>query len=153
MSYDCENRYKVCRETAGLTQEQAAEVLHVSVRQLSDYENSKQRVPDEMVSSMAEQYNAPLLAWYHLKYNHPLGKFLPDLQEPRTNGDMAFQAILAKDELDPAVDDIKKIVSDGIVDESEQAAFRECIKRMRDVNGKIFSVVIYAEKIGAEGVK
>jgi transcriptional regulator with XRE-family HTH domain len=123
-------------------------LLNVAPRTLSDYENDHTRVPDDIVAAMAEAYNAPLLAYYHLKRFSPLGKYLPDLQEPQTHGDMAFQSILARDDLEPAVESIKKIVSDGVIDSGERTAFDECINEMRKVNGKLFSVVAYAEKIG-----
>ena len=37
--------YKICREAAGLTQEQAAEGLNCSVRSLARYESGEQHVP------------------------------------------------------------------------------------------------------------
>lgn len=153
MSNECENLYKICRTSAGLTQEQAAELLAVSQRTLSEYENGRARVPDDIVAAMVEVYNSPLIAYYHLKHFSPLGRYLPDIQEPQTNGDMAFQTIIARDELDPAVECIKKIVADGIIDRDEGGMFAEFVKTMRKVNGKIFSVVAYAEKIGGKPAK
>lgn len=148
MSNDCENLYKICRVSAGLTQEQAAELLAIAPRTLSDYERDQARVPDDTVARMAETYNAPLIAYYHLRRFSPLGKYLPDLQEPQTHGDMAFQAIIARDELGPAVDCIKRLVADGVIDSDEQGQFSECITALRRVYGKILSVVAYAERIG-----
>ena len=66
MSNECENLYKICRISAGLTQEQAAELLAVSQRTLSEYENGRARVPDDIVAAMVEVYNSPLIAYYHL---------------------------------------------------------------------------------------
>ena len=146
MPRTCENRYKVCRETAGFTQSQAADLLHTSERSLSDYENGKTKVPDDIVASMSEEYNAPLLAWWHLKETSVLGKYLPDIIMPQTNGDMAFQLVLAQDDLSPAVDSIKKIVSDGRIDGDEQADFAANIQQIKNVNGKLVSVVAYAEQ-------
>ena len=148
MSNDCENLYKICRVSAGLTQEQAAELLAIAPRTLSDYERDQARVPDDTVARMAEAYNAPLIAYYHLRRFSPLGKYLPDLQEPQTHGDMAFQAIIARDELGPAVDCIKRLVADGVIDSDEQGQFSECITALRRVYGKILSVVAYAERSG-----
>ena len=102
---------------------------------------------------MAETYNSPLVAYYHLKHFSPLGRYLPEIQEPQTNGDMAFQTIIARDELDPAVECIKKIVADGIIDSDESGKFAEFVRIMRKVSGKIFSVVAYAEKIGGKPAK
>ena len=151
MSKDCENIYKISRTTAGLTQEQAAELLSVATRTLTDYENGHTRVPDDIVVAMTETYNRPLLAYFHLKLYSPLGKYLPDIQEPQTNGDMAFQAIIARDELDPAVEDLKKIVADGIIETDEKDGFNTAIDVMRRVNGKLFSVVAYADRMEKKG--
>ena len=148
MSNDCENLYKICRVSAGLTQEQAAELLAIAPRTLSDYERDQARVPDDTVARMAEAYNAPLIAYYHLRRFSPLGKYLPDLQEPQTHGDMAFQAIIARDELGPAVDCIKRLVADGAIDSDEQRQFSECITALWRVYGKILLVVAYVERIG-----
>jgi len=65
MNVSCENRYKACRENTGFTQAQAAEILHVSERSLSDYENDKTKVPDDIVLRMSEIYSAPTLVWWH----------------------------------------------------------------------------------------
>lgn len=54
MSNECENLYKTCRVSAGFTQEEAAELLAVSSRMLSDYERDQARVPDDTVARMAE---------------------------------------------------------------------------------------------------
>jgi transcriptional regulator with XRE-family HTH domain len=146
MIKDCDNRYKISRETAGMTQAVAAELLHVSERSLSDYENGKTRVPDDIVAAMADTYNSPLLAWWHLKTTSILGKYLPDLVMPQTSGDMAFQLVLAQDELEPVVCDIKKILSDGVIDGAERVTFADNIKAIKRVNGKLISVVAFAEQ-------
>ena len=44
--------YKMCRENADYTQEYAAGALGVAVRTLSDYENDKLPVPDDIVDRM-----------------------------------------------------------------------------------------------------
>ena len=102
MNNNCVNGYKTSRQNAGFTQEQAVELISqitggdLAVRTLSDYENGHvKKVPDEIVAAMADAYNCPILAWWHMKRNSPLGKFLPDIIMPQTNGDMAFQLVLA----------------------------------------------------------
>ena len=44
--------YKICREQAGYTQEQAAELLHISVRMLCRYESGEAVVPNDLVAGM-----------------------------------------------------------------------------------------------------
>lgn len=147
MRKECENRYKLCRLSAGITQEQAAEIFDISVRVLSDYENGHTKVPDGIVALMTECYNAPLLAWWHVKNASILGKFLPDIIMPQTNGDMAFQLVLAEDELAPIVNEIKRIMSNGKVDEDEREDFDSSVELIKNVLAKLFSIIIYAEQI------
>ena len=59
--------YRTCRDAAGLTQEQAAEGLNCSVRQLARYESGEQRVPDDVAYRMAVLYDSQLLAVQHLR--------------------------------------------------------------------------------------
>jgi len=146
-SKECENRYKICRSTSGLTQEQAAELLGVAPRTLSDYENGHARVPDDIVATMADLYKSTILPWWHLKQTSVLGKYLPDIIIPQTNGDMAFQLILAKDTLEPTVEMIKSIMANGCIDEHEQDDFNKSIDMIRQVNAKLLSVIIYAGNI------
>ncbi|MDW5300220.1 MAG: helix-turn-helix transcriptional regulator [Sedimentibacter sp.] len=143
MNKVCMLYYKTCRESAGIKQEIAAEHLNVSIRSLSDYENGKARVPDDIVDSMAELYRSPLLAWWHLKTNSVLGKYLPDVFEPKTEVDMVFQGILAKDKLSPIVEGIKEIMSDGTIDDLEEDALNDHIDDMRIVNNKLTSIILW----------
>lgn len=145
MSEERENLYKVCRVSAGYTQEQASELLAVSVRTLSDYENGKTRVPDDIVDAMSKHYQSPLLAWWHLRNTSVLGKYLPDVVMPQTNGDMAAQLSIAEWRLKQVVDDIQRIMEDGEVTESEKPDFKKSIEFVRQVNSRLLSVIIYAE--------
>ncbi len=145
MSKECENMYKVCRCTAGFTQERAAELLVVAPRTLSDYENGRANVPDDVVAKMAEIYKSPLLAWWHLRETSVLGKYIPDIVMPQTNGDMAFQLIIAEDELKTSVQEIKRIIAAGEIGGAESELFKNNIDILRNINAKLLSVVIYAE--------
>ncbi len=142
MTDECKNYYKICRENAGLTQKEASNLLAVGERTLSAYENGT-KVPDEIVDKMAEVYNAPLLAWWHLKTFSILGKYLPDIQLPKTNGDMAFQTILANDQLKKATDMIKGIMADGVVTSDELDCYNEFKEIICDVTNKLMSVKTY----------
>jgi len=147
MTKDCQNRYKVSRANSGMTQESAASVLSVSPRTLSDYENGRAKVPDDIVATMSEVYKCPLLAWWHLRETSVLGKFLPDIQMPQTNGDMVFQLIIAQDDLAPRIDTIKQILSDGVICEHEQHDFDSAVQGLKQIKAKIMSSILYAKQI------
>lgn len=143
MNKECLYYYKTCRESAGIKQEVAAEFLNVSCRTLSDYENGRSKVPDDIVDCMAELYKSPMLAWWHLKTHSVLGKYLPDVIVPQTEVDMVFQGILAKDKLAPVVDGLKEIMSDGMIDELEEEILEGHIDDMRIVNNKLTSIILW----------
>lgn len=145
MTEQCENLYKLCRTSAGFTQEQAAELLNIAPRTLSDYENGKTRVPDDIVDAMSKNYNAPLLAWHHLKTTSVLGKYLPEVVMPQTNGDLIAQLSMAEWRLKQVVDDIQRIMENGKVEECEKLDFKNAIEYVRQINSKLLSVIIYAE--------
>ena len=147
MSNDCENLYKVCRTSAGLTQEQAAELLGVAPRTLSDYENERTRVPDDIVDAMSRIYKAPLLAWWHLRNTSVLGKYLPDVVMPQTNGDMTAQLCIAEWRVRQVVDEIQRIMENGRVEEHEKMEFQKAIGFVRQINSKLLSVIVYAEGV------
>lgn len=147
MTKEAGNYYKICRNTSGLSQEQASDLLNVTVHTLSKYENGHAKVPDDLVVAMTEHYKAPLLAWWHLKNTSVLGKFLPDIIMPQTNGDMAFQLIMAKDEIKSVAKEVMKIMSDGVIDDSEEVDFIESMELIRKVNAKLFSIIVYAEQM------
>ena len=147
MNKECENRYKICREIAGLTQEQAAEKLSVSLRMLSNYENDHSPVPDDIVDAMAELYDCTLLALWHLKETSVLGRHLPTITMPQTNGDMAFELILAQDGLAPSVMEVKRIVSSGEFCEVKKLELEKAMEAIRQAKSKLWAVILYAGKL------
>ena len=148
MSEECENLYKLCRISAGLTQEQAAELLGVAPRTLSDYENGRTKVPDDIVDGMSRSYNAPLLAWDHLKRTSVLGKYLPEVVMPQTHGDMIAQLSMAEWRLKQVVEDIQRIMENGQIEEIEKPEFKKAMEYVRQINSKLLSVIVYAEGVG-----
>ncbi|NSW92860.1 MAG: helix-turn-helix transcriptional regulator, partial [Firmicutes bacterium] len=66
MQRTCGNIYQTARKVAGLTQEQAAERLNVSVRSLADYEIGKTVPKDDIVCAMMRSYGTRWLGYQHL---------------------------------------------------------------------------------------
>ena len=71
--------YSTHRKNAQLSQEKAAERLHISRRSLSDYERCLTPVPHDIAERMSELYNAPGLIYEHVLYNPVLGKYFADV--------------------------------------------------------------------------
>jgi len=112
------NYYKECRENANLSQEQAAELLHISVRSLSDYENGKTIPFDDVVESMVDIYHTRLLGWIHLRNTSSLAmKCIPEVQEPRSEADILLQVIFSEDDILDIKKRMKEILKDNILEE------------------------------------
>lgn len=146
MSESCKNYYKMCRENAGFNQDYAAGALGVAVRTLSDYENDKMPVPDDIVDHMCKIYDTRYLAMWHLKNKSRLGQYLPDFFEPQTIGDMMFSFALAQDGVGEAYDSIRKIFSDRHLSVGELPSMTDAVKVAREALKNLTSIVLYAEQ-------
>ncbi len=81
MSQEYRNIYQIARESAGITQEKAAELIDVSVESIRAYESGKRIPPDKIVIKMIEIYDARYLAYQHLKTSAEVGQaYLSDVE-------------------------------------------------------------------------
>ena len=143
-----ENQYKISRNNAGLTQEQASEALYISTRTLSDYENNQTRPPDDIVLAMTNLYRCPLLGWWHIKQS-PLGnEILPDIcQIPTTNGDMAFQAWSAQNALIPATNSLMELLSGKLQEVDIEESGKNIVTQFEQIIGMMVTITLYGKKI------
>jgi len=141
MKSSCENIYKAARLSAGFTQEQAAELLNVSVRSLVDYESGKTVPHDDIVCSMVEIYKSKILAYMHLKVSTEVGRrYLPDIHMSEL-----AQSVLR---LHKEVDDLKlvnsdmfEIACDGVIDKHELQRWNKVKKEVNEIAGAALSLV------------
>lgn len=136
------NIYKTAREQAGLTQEVAAEALHISVKSIACYE-AYQRYPDnEIANAMVKLYDNQFLAVQHLQLTAeglstpflPLGIDIKDLP----TSVLAF--LKEFNELEKCKNKLIEIAADGIISEDEQADYDRILKEMDDVVRSIYSI-------------
>lgn len=144
MNNCCRNYYKIGREIAGFTQEQASEFLGICVRSLSNYENGKKIPSDEIVLKMVDVYNIKLLGWWHLWENSPLvRKCLPEFQFPQTNADIFFQIQLAEDDISIIKSQYKKILSMEEITDDELKDYKMIQEKAKIIAGKMMSICSY----------
>lgn len=141
MNKRCENIYKTARKNAGMTQEEAAEMLHISTRSLTDYESGRTIPPDDIVCSMCQVYGKPELGYQHLKNSSEVGRrFLPDLNIT----DLAKAVLRLQKEtrdLDNVDADMIAIACDGIIDDSEQEKWKTVKKEISEMAGAALAVI------------
>lgn len=140
MEKKCGNIYKIARKTAGLTQEQAAERLNVSVRSLADYETGKTVPKDDIVCAMVEVYGTKWLGYMHLKATQVGEKYLPEL----ILTDLAKSVLKLQKEIgdvDSLNGDIVEIACDGVVDPGEQPKWKFITKEIDEMAGAALAVI------------
>lgn len=135
MTGDGMNIYGRCRRAAGLTQEQAAELLGCGVGTLARWETDIHRPPDTKVMAMCQIYKAPALAVEHLRQSSELAaSILPEMHEkPLAQAVLALlSAIRAFNaaELDWG---LMEIAADGAVSPEERRGFDFLMYRLEGV--------------------
>lgn len=136
------NIYQRGRKTALLTQEEAAERLHISPETLKRYEGGRLTPPDETVARMCEVYGVRWLALEHAKATDRLG-ILPEL-EPKP---LPMATISLTNRLRDAADRLAgllRIAEDGVIDDAERPEFDVIVQELRETIAAAYQV-IYAD--------
>ena len=136
------NLYQRGRKTTLLTQEEAAERLHISPETLKRYEGGRLTPPDETVARMCEVYGARWLALEHAQATDQLG-ILPEV-EPKP---LPMATILLTNRLRDAADRLAgllRIAEDGVIDDAERPEFDDIVQDLRETIAAAYQV-IYAD--------
>lgn len=127
------NIYQIARESAGLTQERACELLDISVDSVRAYEGGKRVPPDRVVIKMIEIYNAQYLAYQHLKTSAEVGqKYLPNIEIK----ELPIAMLRLQKEVSDFIklkDEMIEITCDGIIDDKEKPRWDKIMKELDDV--------------------
>lgn len=136
------NIYQRARKVTLLTQEEAAERLHISPETLKRYEGGRLTPPDETVARMCEVYGVSWLALEHAKATDRLG-ILPEL-EPKP---LPMATISLTNRLRDAADRLAgllRIAEDGVIDDAERPEFDTIVQDLRETIAAAYQV-IYAD--------
>lgn len=136
------NIYQRERKSTLLTQEEAAERLHISPETLKRYEGGRLTPPDETVARMCEVYGVSWLALEHAKATDRLG-ILPEL-EPKP---LPMATISLTNRLRDAADRLAgllRIAEDGVIDDAERPEFDTIVQDLRETIAAAYQV-IYAD--------
>lgn len=145
MNIEVSNIYKRARELKGLTQEEAAEIMEISTRSISNYETSKKIPSNEVVAKMVKAYDALWLAFMHVMQDQHLGNHFPTVDiSDLAKAVLRFQKRFA--DVKQKTPDMIEIACDGVVDKSEEETWNEVVDVIREFIGAGISVV-YSKNI------
>lgn len=140
MSRECRNIYQISRESTGITQEKAAELLDISVESLRAYEQGRRCPPDKIVIRMIEIYDARYLAYQHLKTSAEVGRaYMPEVEFR----DLPGAILKLQKEVNDFLryrDELNDITCDGVIAEEARPRWNEIIKELDDIANAIMSV-------------
>lgn len=133
MVQEYRNIYQIARESKGLTQEKASELMDISVDSLRAYEGGKRIPPDKIVIKMIEIYDTQYLAYQHLKTSAEVGqKYLPNIEIR----ELPLAILRLQKEVSDFIkckDIMIEITCDGIIDDKERPQWNQIMKELDDV--------------------
>ncbi len=142
----------IARKSAGFSQEAVAELFGVSVRSISDYENSKTAVPDDIAAKMVKIYDAMWLGYLYLSINSAVGQMiLPEVEIKELSSSLLNLQVHMKKAQDIQLD-FAEIGSDNIIDENERPVYEKCLRVTSSLIGSAISVIVAPKKKSARVV-
>lgn len=140
MSTEYRNIYQIARESAGITQEHAAELIDISVESLRAYEYAKRIPPDKVVIKMIEIYNAQYLAYQHLKTSEEIGKrYLPDL-EIKDLPTAILRVLKETEDFIECRKDLIDITCDGLISDNELPRWKYILEQLDELANAIMAL-------------
>lgn len=140
MSFGDRNIYQRARESAGLTQERAAELLDISVESLRAYELDKRYPPERVAATMVEVYNMQVLAYQHLKHSSEIARrCLPEVCE--IDLPTAILRLYKEvNDFEKRRDELVDIGCDGVIDAEEMPRFIKIIQGLDDLMAAVLAL-------------
>lgn len=128
------NIYAACRKRAGMTQEEWAEVLDVSVESIKRYETFVRLPPNHLVKRMADISGDDSIAYWHLANTTQELEVLPSIEQLnlqaatiRMMNRMSRFASKCRDR------QLMEIAEDGIISEEERPLYKEILDELTGV--------------------
>ena len=147
MHISCLNIYRLARDSAGITREQASEKINSSVRSLADYETGKTVPGDDIVCLMIEVYNTQWLSYKHLQQSSKVGqRYLPDIElTDLPKSVLRFQKEV--NDLSRVKDDMVEVACDGRIEEDEMHRWSKAKKEVKEVIKAGFELLFARQEV------
>ena len=134
-------RCAASRSIAGFSQEIAAELLHVSLRSLSDYERGVTLPSSEVIVGMMDFYNDPMLGYEFLRLNSVGYRLLPEIKSRQLSASILSLQV----EMSHATavqSDMAEVGCDDQVGDEERNRWQKSLEEIRHLTAATFSVLL-----------
>ena len=141
----------MCRESAGLTREAAAEVLEfVSADRIEKIESGKSLPHPEEILAMAKGYRAPDLCNYYCSHKCEIGyRYVPEIEMSELSS-IILETIASLDEINPLTGRLIQIARDGKITDDEIKDFAFISHKLDKVSVAIDALNLWVNKTASE---
>ena len=134
------------RKSAGLTIEQAAELINVSPRMLSYYEAGSKAVPDDKVAKMVQIYENRELGYIYLSERTCTGKLvLPQIQ-PAGISSRTLRLRIGLRQVAETQHILEDIAVDECISENERTSFQKCLMQIKSLASACICLGVFNSK-------
>jgi len=145
--------YQLIREEAGLTREQASELMEcISPQRIEKIENGRVTVQPEDVIIMARCYKEPSLLNYYCTEECAIGRVHMQKVEEKNLGQITIETINTLNKLDEVKNRLLEIAEDGTLsDEREYEDFARIKELLDKVSQSVSALQLWIDKGIATG--
>lgn len=141
------NMYQLCRESEGLTRDQAAEkMIFVSADRIEKIESDRSPAHPDEVIAMAACYRAPRLKNLYCVHECPLGAATMQEIPEKDLTRIALELLNELNGLEKERDRLIEITSDGVVSQDEVSDFTRIRDRLSRISLLSGSLQLWLEK-------
>ncbi len=144
--------YQLCREDAGLTREQAAELLdYISDDRIERIESEKSPAQPDEVLAMSKCYKHPEMCNQYCSSECPIGrKYVPEIKI-KDLSQIVLETVATLNSLDKEKNRLIEIAVDGRIDEDELEDFKKISEKLDGISTAVDSLKLWVERTIAEG--
>ncbi|MCR4587569.1 MAG: helix-turn-helix transcriptional regulator [Lachnospiraceae bacterium] len=140
--------YQLCREEAGLTREEASEIMdYISDDRIERIENERSEIRPDEVIAMAQCYKNPNLCNYYCTHECPIGKENVDVVEEKNLTQITLEILSDLNTLEKARNRFIEISADSKITKDETRDFEEIKDHLENIARSVDSLRLWIKNV------
>ncbi|MBQ9361505.1 MAG: helix-turn-helix domain-containing protein [Lachnospiraceae bacterium] len=146
------NIYQISREDAGLTREEASELMEfISSDRIEKIESEKSAPHPEEILAMADAYKKPSLCNQYCSHDCPIGReYVPEIKT-KDLARIVLEMLASLNSVEKEKDKLIEITSDGIIQEDEYKDFALIQDKLERISMTADALQLWVREKIAEG--